>query len=111
MADLRALAEVVAANPFPGAEPTQLLVGFLHEPPAGAVRRALDALDPAAHAPEAVVVRGRHLYLHLPNGAARAKLPPALACIGRRHPGSDLPLPGTTRGWRTVTRPQELLAP
>lgn len=85
------LAALVAGNPFPVAEPTRPLVSFLRDaPPPG----ALDGLDAAAFAPEAFVLAGREIYLDLPAGAGRAKLPQALA---RAHG-----LQETTRNWRTV---------
>ncbi len=87
----RQLATVVAHNPFPDAKPSTLHVGFLNDRPAKA---AITAVDPARFAPEAMVVVGRELYLHLPNGMGRAKLPPALA---------KLRTPITVRNWKTVT--------
>lgn len=91
------LAALVAGNPFPVAEPTRPLVSFLRDaPPPG----ALDGLDVAAFAPEAFVLAGREIYLDLPDGAGRAKLPQALA---RAHG-----IPETTRNWRTVLRLLEM---
>lgn len=93
-ADLEAL---VAANPFPGTEPTRPLVSFLLDaPPAG----AFDGIDAAAFAPEAFLLAGREIYLHLPDGSGRAKLPQALA---RAHRTAE-----TTRNWRTVLTLLEL---
>jgi uncharacterized protein (DUF1697 family) len=87
------VAALVAGNPFPVAEPTRPLVSFLRDaPPPG----ALDGLDVAAFAPEAFVLAGREIYLDLPAGVGRAKLPQALA---RAHG-----MPETTRNWRTVRR-------
>jgi uncharacterized protein (DUF1697 family) len=93
------LAKVVAGNPFPGLEGIHVV--FLDERPP---RGALDSLDVAAFAPEELVVRGRELYLHLPNGMGRAKLPEALVKLGRRAPA----LVGTARNWRTVEKLLEL---
>lgn len=88
---------IVAANPFPDAEPNRLLVSFLRDlPPAGAT----DAIDRAAFAPEAFVVTGREVYLHLPDGFGVAKLPKALS----RAFGT----PETARNWRTVLKLLEL---
>jgi uncharacterized protein (DUF1697 family) len=86
------LASVVERNPFPGVEPTRLLVGFLAEPPTAA---AVEAVDGDAFAPERFVVDGRDVYLHLPDGQGRSKLSQVL---GR----SLLRSPATTRNWRTV---------
>lgn len=90
------LAAVVRANPFAGVEPTKLLVAFLSaEPAAGAVA----TMDRAAFVPEEFVLSGRDVYLHLPNGAGRARLPAALGA---------LQTPATIRNWRTVTKLLEL---
>ncbi len=92
------LASVVRDNPFPGVEPTQLHVTFLSsDPPAG----ALDSVDAAAYAPEEFELVGRQIYLHLPNGMARTKLPKALDVFSA---------PVTTRNWRTVLKLAELAA-
>ncbi len=87
---------VVAANPYPGVEPTQLHVAFLAKPPApDAVKR----FNAARFAPEEFSVVGREVYLHLPDGMGRAKLPPALPLIRGV---------GTARNWRTVLKLGEL---
>jgi len=94
----REWAAIVRNNPFVGVEPTKLLVAFLgSDPPAG----ALDAIDPDAFAPVEFVLRGREVYLHLPAGMARAKLPQALGV---------LQAPATSRNWRTVMKLLELAA-
>jgi len=90
------MAAVVRDNPFPGVEPTKLHVIFLSSDPAPG---ALDRVDAASFAPEEFVLAGRQLYLHLPNGMARTKLPRALDVF---------PTPVTTRNWRTVLRLAEL---
>ena len=62
------LAAAARANPFlaRGADPKTLHVGFLAHAPSAA---AIAALDPARSPPDAFEVRGRELYLCLPNGA------------------------------------------
>jgi uncharacterized protein (DUF1697 family) len=93
------LATVIAGTPFPTTEPTQLHVTFLDAPaPAG----AFDGVDRAAFAPEDFAVSGRELYLYLPHGMARTKLPQALG-LYRRHAA-------TTRNWRTVVTLHDLAA-
>lgn len=87
---------VVRNNPFPGVEPTKLHVAFLKSDPAP---DWADAIDVAAFAPEELVLVGRDLYLHLPNGMGRAKLPPTLRALRT---------PTTARSWQTVMKLQEL---
>lgn len=88
---------IVAANPFPEAEPTRLLVSFLRDDPAPG---AADAIDRGAFAPEEFVIAGREAYLHLPDGFGVAKLPKALS--------RALRVPETARNWRTVLKLLEL---
>ncbi len=85
------MAEVAAAHPFRDADPTKLHVGFLAARPPKA---AVSALEPEGFLPERFAVSGRELYLHLPAGMARTKLP---GYLERR-----LKLPVTFRNWRTV---------
>jgi len=91
-------AGVVGGNPYPEVEPTKLLVVFLKGAPAPA---GLDALARAAGPSEAFVHRDRELYLHLPDGVGRSKLPQALG---------PLRTPATGRNWRTVLTLGELMA-
>jgi uncharacterized protein (DUF1697 family) len=89
MRTARDLERIIAANPFPQAAPTALHVGFMDGPvPAGTVLP-----DPARYAPEAYVVAEADVYLHLPHGMGRAKLPPKLALLKP---------PTTVRNWNTV---------
>lgn len=91
--------QIVSANPFPAAGPTQLHVVFMKEPVSPS---AAEGLDLDALAPEELVVSGRELYLHLPDGMGRAKLPVALE---RSRLGGT----GTSRNWRTVLALDEML--
>jgi uncharacterized protein (DUF1697 family) len=95
---LRTAAELrsaVEANPFlaRGAEAAQLHAVFLDE---AGPSSALDGLDRDKYLPEEFEVRGREVYLLLPNGMGRSQL---AADLGRRGPVRD----GTARNWRTVT--------
>jgi uncharacterized protein (DUF1697 family) len=83
---------VVDGNPFEVGDPTKVSVWFLHAPPPAEWRSGLDL---SSFAPEEMRHDGREVYLSLPNGTGRAKLPIAL---GRR-----LKTPATMRNWRTVT--------
>ena len=91
-----AWAGVVGANPYPDVEPTSLHVVFLAVAPSPA---AVAAFDAARFAPEEFTVVGRDVYLYLPDGMGRAKLPPALPLIR---------VTGTARNWRTVLKLAEL---
>jgi uncharacterized protein (DUF1697 family) len=89
------LAAAVASNPFAGADLATLHLGFLASPPEPG---ALDGLDGARFLPERFSLKGRELYLELPAGMGRAKLP---AVLDRR-------LPMTVRNWKTVAALAEL---
>jgi uncharacterized protein (DUF1697 family) len=84
--------KVVRNNPYPKAAPTSLIVSFLKKPPP---RAALRTIDVAAFAPDEFTAKGREIYLHLPNGQGRAKLPQAL----NRVQGT-----ATARNWQTVLK-------
>jgi uncharacterized protein (DUF1697 family) len=96
------LGRVIADNPFDDPDPTKVHVGFL----AGQPREGAEAAFAAVVAPfpgnqERFALIGNHLYLHLPEGLGRAKLPPALGVWKT---------PITVRNWRTVTKLAELAA-
>jgi uncharacterized protein (DUF1697 family) len=92
------LRHTVEANPYPGAEGTRLHVVFFGEPPGPSL---LSGLDQAPFAPEAATLVDRDLYLHLPNGMGRAKLPTAVERAGR---SLRPPTVGTARNWNTVLK-------
>jgi uncharacterized protein (DUF1697 family) len=85
-------AKVVEGNPFPGVEPTKLHVAFLKQ---RAKRTKLAGIDASSFAPERFAVAGSEIYMHLPDGIGRAKLPPKLGVL-------DTPM--TVRNWGTVTK-------
>jgi uncharacterized protein (DUF1697 family) len=93
------LEKVVKANPFAraGADTSKLHVGFMTQKPGAAVVAELDA---HRFPPEEFAIRDRDLYLHLPNGMGRSKLP---AYLDRQ-----LATPTTVRNWSTVTKLIEL---
>jgi uncharacterized protein (DUF1697 family) len=71
------LAAVVAANPFPEAEPHRLLIMFLDDAPAkGALR------DVKVPAKERLEVVGRELFIHFPDGMGKSKLKIPFGDIG-----------------------------
>jgi uncharacterized protein (DUF1697 family) len=93
-ADLR---RAVERDPFPDAERSRLHVGFMAKKPAAS---AVSAIDRAVFLPEQFAVVGRELYLHLPNGMARTKLPD--------HVLRRIKVATTIRNWNTVTKLAEL---
>ena len=97
----RELQDVLVSNPFlkGGGDLNSLHVMFLADrPSAGKVA----GLDPNRSAPDAFVVRGRDVYLHLPNGAAKTKLSNAWF-------DSQLSTVSTGRNWRTVGKLLQLM--
>jgi uncharacterized protein (DUF1697 family) len=94
------LADVIAGDPFAAVatDPARYLVTFLPRAPAPA---AVDALPPVDDGPGEYLVRGRELYLWLPDGIANT---PLAAWKWDRLLG----VAGTGRNWNTVTRLGEL---
>jgi uncharacterized protein (DUF1697 family) len=86
---------VAARNPFlkVGVDKKWLHVMFLAELPDPGSARGLDS---KAFLPDAFMVCGREVYLHLPNGGARTKL-------NNHFFDSKLATTSTVRNWRTVT--------
>ena len=92
------IAAVVAGDPFAtvATDPARYLVTFLPEPPTAA---AVDALPPADSGE--YLVRGRELYLWLPDGIANTPL------AGWKW-DRLLGVAGTGRNWNTVRKLAEL---
>ena len=90
------LAEVVANNPFasPSGDTRTLHVGFL---PGTPVRQQRSKLEKHRSPPDEFAIRGREIYLHLPNGVSRTKLTNA-------YFDRVLGIPSTFRNWRTVRK-------
>lgn len=88
------LAAIARANPFleAGRDPKTLHVVFLADAPS---RAKLATLDPARSPPDELMVRGRDVFLHLPNGMGRTKLTNAWF-------DSRLGTVSTARNWNTV---------
>jgi uncharacterized protein (DUF1697 family) len=93
------LAGEIAANPYPEATavPKSLHLVFLSDTPANTA--GLDAIDPAAFAPDSFRLLGRVVYLHCPDGVGRSKL--AARIGGSAKPAGVL---ATARNWNTSTR-------
>ncbi len=95
MRTVEQLAAVVAHNPFLATEAAleSLHVLFLADRPSPS---RIATLDPYRSPPDTFVVRGREVFLCLPNGVARSKLTNA-------YFDSQLATTSTGRNWRTVT--------
>jgi uncharacterized protein (DUF1697 family) len=93
------LRETISHNPLPGEEEA-LSVMFLADLPEPAKVAALDA---NRSRPDRFFVRGREIYLHLPNGA-RSKLTNAWF-------DAQLSTVSTVRNWRTVNKLLSLMEP
>jgi uncharacterized protein (DUF1697 family) len=95
------LRSAVLLNPFlkAGASEETLHVMFLADRP-GPERVA--ALDPGRSPPDAFIVQGQEVYLHLPRGVAGTKLT-------NDYFDSKLSTTSTARNWRTVTKLLELM--
>jgi uncharacterized protein (DUF1697 family) len=93
------LAAVVAGDPFAtvATDPARYLVTFLPEGPAPDLVQALPPVEGGGE----YLVRGRELYLWLPDGMARS-------AMARWNWDRLLGVPGTNRNWNTVVALAEL---
>jgi uncharacterized protein (DUF1697 family) len=94
------LEQIIRENPFrgEGADEKKLHVAFLaHEPEA---QKAAE-LDPDRSPPDEFILKGREIFLHLPNGVARTKFTNA-------YFDSKLGTVSTLRNWRTTLKLYEL---
>ena len=93
------LRKVVKANPFPKVkEGKKLHVVFLRDKPA---KTAADGLDPDRSPGDELVLKGRDLYVHYPNGQAKTKLT-------NDWFEKTLNTRATSRNWNTVLKLVEL---
>jgi uncharacterized protein (DUF1697 family) len=95
------MARVAAGNPFvkeKGMDTTRLAVAFLQEAPS---KEALAALGARDNGRERFHCAGKEIYLHCPDGFARAKLYVMDKVLGQRT---------TTRNWNTVNKLCEMSA-
>ena len=90
------LRETMNHNPFmtKARDPKTLHVAFLSAKPLAA---AIAALDPERSPPDRLHVRGREVYLLLPNGVGRTK-------ISNDYLEARLGVGSTLRNWRTVSK-------
>jgi uncharacterized protein (DUF1697 family) len=94
------LAKIVAKNPFSERESPYLHVGFGVRAPR---TDDIESLDSDRFAPEKFAIVGTEIYLFLPNGMARTKLPGYLL--------RQLKVAITIRNWNTVTKLLALSSP
>lgn len=87
------LADVLAANPFPDAEPARLLISFLRAEPS---REAVTSAAAIPSGNDQFHVIGTTAYLHCPDGIGRSKLAAAL--------GKRLEVDATARNLATVRK-------
>ena len=92
------LERIAKANPFRRADTSKVHVLFLADRPKAS---ATKQLDPDRSPPDEFAVKGREVYLHLPNGAGRSKL-----TIGYLE--KQLGVAGTQRNWNTLLKLIEL---
>ncbi len=96
---------IISESPFPAFDAAQegayYAVSFLAETPAN---EKIDAIQPFVKPPEELVVQGRQIYLHCPNGFGRSKLSPALL-------EGKLGVTATTRNWKSLLKLRELSKP
>lgn len=95
------MAAISAANPYASGVGDHLHVGFMLQIPTPAATAKFAGIDRELFLPEAFSLVGREVFLSLPNGVGRAKLPRALAAVKAAPPM-------TLRNWRTVTKLVEL---
>lgn len=95
------LEDALKKNPFlkARAKEDELHVVFLSEEPA---REAIARLEQNRVPPDEFVVRGKEIYLRLPNGAGRSKL-----AVAPSHP--QFGVVATARNWRTVNKLFEMM--
>ncbi len=95
------LAVAIADNPFlrENVPEQDLHLYFLADYPKA---EALQALDPDRYPPDRFTVRGREVYVQLPNGMARTKLT-------NNYFDTKLKTISTARNWRTVLKLSQLL--
>jgi uncharacterized protein (DUF1697 family) len=95
------LAGVIAKNPFlrAGVAEEELHILFLADVPDS---RDVERLDVDRSPPDEFIVRGREIYLRLPNGMGRTKL-------SNPYFDSKLHTTSTARNWRTVLKLHEMM--
>lgn len=108
--DRAAFAEVIAANPYPDEpDPKKVHVVFRALEPTPEEVAAVAAAQERARAKgsrDTATVRGRAVYLHLPDGMGRSELAAQLAKLPTKGVADG---GGTARNWSTVRKLQSML--
>ena len=91
------LAEVLAANPFPDGDPSQVTIAFLAGPPAA---DAGDRIGALATEDEPFLVTEREVYVHYGHGQGDSRLAAKISGL--------LGVSATVRNLRTLTRVADL---
>jgi uncharacterized protein (DUF1697 family) len=103
------LAQILAANPFPGEpDPRRVHAVVLSEPPWPELEAKLDAArakSAASGGTDEVTAIGRTLYLHTPDGYGNSVLAEALLRIVSSPKSGQT---GTARNWATMSKLLEL---
>lgn len=94
------LKRIVAADPFPDADPSRRLVMFLD---ASLTPKTAGELAEVTSGKDVAILVGREFHLHCPDGIGNSKLP---GLLSERRLG----VTATGRNWRTVTSLLELSA-
>jgi len=93
---------IIKRNPFviqgSAEDDTKLLVTFLTDAPPESIAKTVQQF---VTKPEGLVVRGKEIYLHCPNGYGKSKL--SNSFLERK-----LSVTATTRNWKTVKKLYEL---
>jgi len=94
------LRDIIAANPFlkEGIDVALLHVAFSDKAP---TKPCIGRLDPQRSPGDRFQVRGREMYLHMPNGVGRTRLTGP-------YVDSTLGVTSTWRNWRTVLKLAEM---
>lgn len=97
--------QVIKTSPFagpgsrrPAFQPMKVLVLFLADTPSAAAAKALDGVKRGR---EELVLTGRELHLHFPDGVGRSKL--SMPAVEKA-----LGVAGTARNWNTILKLQDL---
>ena len=90
------MSSIVRSNPYPSAGPKELHVSFLDTVPDDAINATARAKE---WLPEEFTLKGREVYLHLPQGVGKSVMVPRLKLLKG----------ATTRNWNTVLALRDMM--